>query len=464
MRVLLISTNRERLPDPVAPLGAAYVAGALARAGHEVRLLDLLFVPDIAVAVRDAYVNFRPRVTGLSIRNVDNVAFPESVSYIPDIVTVAGTLKAQGARVIVAGGSGFTIMPGELLERIGLELGITGEGEDAFPELLRRIEHGLPVNTMPGLAYRYNGCVIINPPVPVARLDTSTEPLRGLIDNAAYMAEGGSGNLQTKRGCRFGCCYCTYPIVEGSRVRLRAPASCAEEFVRGVRQYGIKHFFIVDNVFNYPPSHAKKFCRELIARGAPAGWSCYVNPAYLDHELAELMARSGCRGVEFGSDSAVDSVLGALGKGFRVKDVVDASAVCRDAGLKFCHSLMLASPGETNDTLVRTLDVMDKLGPNAVIAMLGIRIFPGTKLEDIAAAEGVVVRGGIGLEPKFYFSPGLDIDKASEVLAGYGKSHANFIMPGFHLRMTDKIRTTLRSHGFIGPLWEYMNAGAGRAG
>jgi len=458
MKVLLISTNREMLPDPVAPLGAAYVAGALIKAGHEVRLLDLQFAPDITVAVRDACINFRPRVAGLSIRNVDNVAFPHSVSYLPDVVAVVKALRARSVRLIVAGGSGFTIMPRELMDALGLGLGIVGEGEDAFPELLRRVEANLPVNKIPGLAYRYKGIVKVNPPVPVVSLGKSAAPERGMIDNAAYMAEGGSGNLQTKRGCRFGCCYCTYPIVEGNNVRLRDPATCAEEFVRGVNEHGIRHYFIVDNVFNYPVAHAKRFCRELIKRGAPAGWSCYVNPSHMDAELAGLMLRSGCRGVEFGTDSAVDTVLGRLGKGFRGRDVARASKICSDAGLRFCHSLMLGSPGETIDTLSHTLDVMDALGPNAVIAMLGIRVFPGTRLEKMADEEGVITAGSIGLEPRFYFSPALDMEKAADRLSEFGKSHTNFIMPGLHLRMTDKIRKTLRSYGFIGPLWEYLKA------
>lgn len=460
MKVLLISTNREMLPDPVAPLGAAYVAGALISKGHEVRLLDLQFAPDITVAVKDAVRNFRPRVAGLSIRNIDNVAFPRSVSYLPDVHAVVSALKASGVRVIVLGGSGFTIMPSELLDELGVELGVVGEGEETFPALVERIEKGLPMDGLPGLAYRYRGDTRVNPTATVKSLVRSVSPERGLIDNAAYMAEGGSGNIQTKRGCRFKCCYCTYPIVEGRAVRLRDPRASAAEMALAAKRHGIRHFFVVDNVFNYPPGHAKEFCRGLIDTGVSAGWSCYMHPAFVDAELVELMARAGCRGVEFGTDSAVDSVLGRLGKGFRARDVEAASRHCAGAGLRFCHGLLLGSPGETLDSLRRTLDVMDALGPNAVIAMLGIRVFPGTALERMAREQRVLPEGPIGLRPTFYFSPGLDMDKATGYLAEYGKQHTNFIMPGINLRMTDRIRRTLRSHGFIGPLWEYLKASA----
>ena len=48
MRVLLVSANQERSPDPVAPLGMAYVATATAAAGHDVATLDLCFETDVA--------------------------------------------------------------------------------------------------------------------------------------------------------------------------------------------------------------------------------------------------------------------------------------------------------------------------------------------------------------------------------------------------------------------------------
>jgi len=458
MRVLIVSTNREKLPDPVAPLGAAYVAAALKQAGHEVRLLDLQFAADVAFTVKDVCRGFRPDVAGLSIRNVDNVAFPHSLSYLPEIKAAVKALKSSGVKVIVAGGSGFTLMPKELMDALEVDLGIVGEGEAAFPGLLKLIEDRRPVNGMPGLAYRYGGASFVNPSKKVGNLDISPEPDRTLIDNMSYLMEGGAGNLQTKRGCSFECAYCTYPLVEGRKVRLRSPVKAADEFMHAVREFGLKHIFIVDNVFNFPLWHAKDFCRALIERRNPAGWSCYLNPAFVDDELVDLMVRAGCKGVEFGSDSAADKVLEALGKAFRKGDLVSASKMCGKASLPFCHSLLLGSPMETVDTVNMTLDVMDAVKPNAVIAMLGVRIFPGTKLALLADKEGIIKEADIGLKPVFYFSPALDIEAAAKRLGEYGRVRPNFIMPGVHLRMTDKIRQRLRSYGFLGPLWEYLRA------
>ncbi|HEY3347411.1 MAG TPA: lipid biosynthesis B12-binding/radical SAM protein [Nitrospirota bacterium] len=455
MKVLMISTNRESLPDPVAPLGAAYVANALKEAGHEVKFLDLQFAIDLPVAVKDMVRTFKPKMVGLSIRNIDNVSFPQSVSYIPELVGIVKLLKALGVRLIVAGGSGFTMMPVEIMQALDINLGIIGEGEEAMPEIVRRVEYGHAINNMPGLIYRVKGEFIVNPPKHIEDLDL-VEPDRMLLENHLYMSEGGAGNIQTKRGCSFNCVYCTYPLVEGRKVRVRSAAKAAAEFERAVKEFGLKHLFIVDSVFNFPIEHAKEFCREVIGRNIDAGWSCYLNPKSVDEELFELMAKAGCKGVEFGTDSGCDEVLAELKKSFKVADIIQASDLCRQAGLPFCHSLMLGAPGETAETVTRTLDLMTELRPNAIIAMLGIRVFPGTAIAKRAVADGVVGEGAVGLKPVFYFSPKLDMNAVSEILGRYGREHANFIMPGIQLRMNEKIRQKLRSYGFTGPLWEYL--------
>src|SRR4030042_4120590 len=83
MRVLLISPNMEKLPDPVAPLGVAYLSSALKFHGHEVKCLDLCFEENSAKALAQSILGFAPEAIGLSLRNVDNVAYPDTVSYLP---------------------------------------------------------------------------------------------------------------------------------------------------------------------------------------------------------------------------------------------------------------------------------------------------------------------------------------------------------------------------------------------
>src|SRR5437016_10571640 len=117
MRVLLISANQERSPDPVAPLGLCYVATAAAAAGHDVHILDLCFSTDVAADVAAAVAAHGPEVIGVSLRNVDNCAYPDTISYFPHYRRVVEACRAASRAVIVLGGSAFTTMPAYYLPR-----------------------------------------------------------------------------------------------------------------------------------------------------------------------------------------------------------------------------------------------------------------------------------------------------------------------------------------------------------
>src|SRR5207302_10916580 len=142
MRVLLISANQEQSPNPVAPLGVCYVATAAAAAGHDVEVLDLCFVSDVEHAVREAVGRVRPDAIGLSLRNVDNCAYPDTVSYLPHYRGVVEASRRASAAPVILGGSAFTTMPAYYLRQLGAPYGVVGEGEVAFVRLLDRLAAG----------------------------------------------------------------------------------------------------------------------------------------------------------------------------------------------------------------------------------------------------------------------------------------------------------------------------------
>ncbi len=95
-----------------------------------------------------------------------------------------------------------------------------------------------------------------------------------------------------------------------------------------------------------------------------------------------------------------------MGKDVTLEDMIQASKVCHSSGLSFCHSLLIGGPGETMQTVQRTFDAILDMSPTAVVCMVGIRIFPGTRLYEIARKEGSIQAGQNLLEPCFYLSPG----------------------------------------------------------
>ena len=441
MRVLLISPNREHLPDPAFPLGLAYVAAALKRHGHLVRALDLCFADDPEHAIAGDIAAFRPEIIGMSLRNIDDVAYPKKHSYLRDYQKAMAAVRKYTGVPVVLGGSGFTIMPGAFMRELGADFGIAGEGERAFPRLLKDISSDRQMN----------GRLVRAARSMIGEID-GIVPDRGLFDTAAYYRLGGMLNIQTKRGCPFSCIYCTYPAVEGRRMRLRSPDAVADEFEEVMEQTGARHFFIVDSVFNYPATHAAAVCDEIIRRNLHVTWSCYASPAYMSGGLADAMAHAGCTGVEFGTDSLEDSVLRNLGKNFTARKVRKASDICRSSGLKFCHFVFAGAPGDTEETVKVTMERLEELQPDAAVVMTGIRIFPGTVLADLARHDLGIPEPA--LEPVFYLSPQIsDYDSIREDIS----QKRNWVMPGYEINIHSRLQRRLRESGIKGPLWENIS-------
>ena len=84
-KVLLISVNQEKVPYPVAPIGLLYVAHALKKSRFDVSILDLCFSEDTHGDIKRELRRRAPDFIGVSLRNVDNLTFPRSVSYLPAI-------------------------------------------------------------------------------------------------------------------------------------------------------------------------------------------------------------------------------------------------------------------------------------------------------------------------------------------------------------------------------------------
>lgn len=395
MKVLLISLNREREPFTAAPLGLALVASALLTAGHEVKTFDLLFSEDINYDLENIVTSFEPGLVGISIRNIESStefllpAYKDTVEYI----------KSLTSAPILVGGPGFSIMPRQTLEYLGLALGVVGEGERSAVELAAAVEKGLDPAEVPGVCSLQDGRFRHNPSKAIDDMSCIQTPAWELFPPGYDMV-----GVQSKRGCSFGCIYCTYPGLEGRRMRLRPPAMVVDELA-GIIDSGIEApFYFVDNVFNNPKHHAEGVCREIISRGLNISWGCLANPIGLDRKLVELMARAGCQSIEIGADSLSDRMLKKLNKSFFARDVKEAIKTCKAAGMMSMVFLILGGPGEDRNTLQETFDALDEAAPDKVFAVGGIRIYPGTPLAVTAVDEGVIRPDDDLLMPSFYIS------------------------------------------------------------
>jgi radical SAM superfamily enzyme YgiQ (UPF0313 family) len=120
------------------------------------------------------------------------------------------------------------------------------------------------------------------------------------------------------------------------------------------------------------------------------------------------MRDAGCVGVNFGADHGDEAMLRRLGRGFTPDDILNASHSCRSADMAVMLDLLLGSPGETRESLVRTIELMKRAGPERVGVSLGVRVYPGTELADLVTTarnrEGLVGSED-PMDPLFFLEP-----------------------------------------------------------
>jgi len=268
MKVLLISANTETINMPVLPLGMAFVARAAEDAGHVVSQINLMMAPEAELTLAEGIRSFQPDVIGISVRNIDDQVSLQPRFLLDPVRPIVGICRQQSTAKIVLGGAGYSIFPQSALSYLDADMGIQGEGESSFVELLGRMENGSDISGVPGLHYPEFG--IANPPTGYRKIDRDVFPDPGEFIPAQEPAKDGVIWLpfQTRRGCPLSCSYCSTPSIEGRITRKRV----LEPVIDALRAYasaGWNHIFFVDNTFNVPESYARHLCSEIGLRIYP---------------------------------------------------------------------------------------------------------------------------------------------------------------------------------------------------
>jgi radical SAM superfamily enzyme YgiQ (UPF0313 family) len=458
MKVLLVATNRERSPYPVAPLGALCVAAAARAAGHQVDFLDLGLESAPHQALKKALNAKDYGAVAFGVRNLDNCWAFAPRWYFDDVQLLAKTVRACFQGPLIIGGTGFSVAPHGWMRRLQADCGVIGEGERVFPEVLTRLEAGQSLEGIAGVltAPKYGSPVAELSAPTIERLADLPLPAHDLCQYSKYLSRGGFVGVQTKRGCPLGCVYCIYPQLEGKRYRLRPPEAVIEEIEKVLLESKQRHFFFVDSVFNDPKKHALAICAALARRRLPIQWSAFCHPLGFDAEMARAMSEAGCTGVEFGLDVATPKMLDALGKPFNQKEIKIALQAARDAGLLFVSYLLFGGPGETWADVQESQSFLNECAPShAVFASFGIRIYEGTPLAGTAEKEGLLTKGQDLFDPVYYLSPAMS-ERTVENLDRISRQRAEWTSPADWRRpmmlWAQKVMVLCR----VRPQWKYI--------
>lgn len=405
MRVLLIASNTERINMVTLPLGLGLVAAATRRAGHEVAFLDLLNEADPDAAIRRAVAAARPEVIGISVRNIDDQNRESPRFLLEQVRPVVEACRACSPATIVLGGAGYSIFPEAALAYLGADLGVSGDGEAAFPALLERLRASEDPSDVPGV------CV-------AGRLARGARHLPGDLDAFPPWDEALESPsyaacpdlwipLQTRRGCPNDCSYCSTARIQGRKIRARSPRQVVER-VALLLKAGFQRFYFVDNSFNIPERQALEICRLMKELAPGAKWRCILYPQRVGEALVRAMAEAGCVEVSLGFESGSTRVLREMNKRFTPDEVRVTSELLAAHGIRRNGFLLLGGPGETRETVEESLAFAESLQLDFLKTTVGIRIYPGTPLARRAVEDGMISAEDDLLFPRFYLAPGLE--------------------------------------------------------
>lgn len=412
MRVLMVQTPSVEgiTQERVYPIGIVSLAGYLQAGGHEVALLDMNLAADPYAALKEQLLAFQPEAVGLSLRNIDPLTNKTSSLIPPFFATVRLVTAVWPKARLIAGGTGFSLFPGRLmLELPEIDFGLVGEAETTFPALLSALDDP---PALPGLCRRRGAQVQIMPPAKDFDMAHYIAPNRQLLDPSLYKGINNyvpAIGIETKRGCPFECAYCVYPKLQGKRLRCRPPAAVVDEMELLHKEYGIESFHFTDPVVNIPGGHLEEICQEILRRKLKIRWDGFFREDHLDESNTALFERAGCECFSFSPDGLCQEALDVLGKKLSEADILKAASLAARTDVVSVYHFMVNVPGETQDTIEKGIRMLEKIYELhsakknlGTVILNNLRILPGTPLEAMARAQGVIDRETDLLYPVYY--------------------------------------------------------------
>ena len=375
MKVLLVNPFYPISENPSPPLGLAFLAAAVRKAGHEACLLDLVVFPTRSELLAEMLEDFRPDIVGAT-------AVTMSFNAAADVMTKIKRLAPQAVTVI--GGPHVTFHARETLEAVpSIDFVVMGEGEAAICELAEAVARGGGYEDIAGLAFRRDGEVVFTsdrpPGLDVNQLPT---PARDILPLGRYKALGLAISVTTSRGCPFGCIFCVGRKMVGAKVRYRDPVAVVDE-LEAVASWGFHQINLADDLFTANKKHCLAVCDEIIRRGLNFKWTSFARVDTVSLEVLERMKEAGCTAVSFGVETGNPEIMKTIRKGITLEQVVAAVEMCTKAGVLPHASFILGLPGETPETLAETVAFGEKLKTLGVSHGFHLLApFPGTLVRE----------------------------------------------------------------------------------
>ena len=350
------------------PIGLCYVVSETKRAGYDFDLIDLRVEyktdEEVAMFARKGKYDV-VAMGGLS----------HNYSLIKSLTTKIKEDLPEA--LIVVGGTVVTAMPEKFLSWTKVDIGVIGEGEYTFVEILRRLEQGKSLQGVLGIAYKQDGKIIVeDPKPPLMNLDDKKRPLWELFDVEAYIKS--SWNyinerfvsvtdyrpfpIITSRGCPFRCTFCSNSYYyKYNPIRRYSPGYVIDSMQKLNKMFGVNYFWFWDEL-TYPSKKiAEPYVDAFIKADMGFMMEVIVRVGFLkkgDEAFALRMKKMGVAQMNAALESGSHVILKAMNKRIVIDEFSMQKKILDAVDIKCGNCIVLGYPQETKETLDETFKVL----------------------------------------------------------------------------------------------------------
>ena len=361
------------------PIWLSYATGVLEKEGFDVRLIDAPARGYNLSHVIEISKKIKPDLTVIDT----------STPSIFNDVKVGEVIKDNNDTFILLVGTHPSALPEKTL-KISQKIDAVARREYDYTikDLAHALNEGKNMNSVLGISYRENKKIVHNPDRPFIEnlnelpfVSSVYKKHLKITDYFFAAAEYPMVMIFTGRGCPARCFFCLYPqTFYGRRYRLRSAKNVVAEFEYIIENLPeVKEIGIEDDTFTANLERVREICRLLIKRGVNKKIKWWANARVnLDLKTMTLMKKAGCRLVIPGYESGVQELLNRMHKGITIKQSLEFAKNTKKTGLLVHGCFMFGLPGETRETIRKTIEFAKKLNPDTA-QFFPLMVYPGTE-------------------------------------------------------------------------------------
>lgn len=412
-----------RMANIMPPLGLASIAAYLERENFTADIIDCYAHPDSDTKIADYLKQQRPAWIGFSCTTS---SFLDAVRLAKLAKTILPDIRA------VFGGAHVSALKGQLLsEYPEVDIAVIGEGEETLRELMAsgfdnagsvtglvcRDDYGAPEFS----GYRAEGLDLDSLPFPAyEKLEGYPEAYTLPIFN---YPKAPSTSCISSRGCPYACTYCDRSVFQ--RTFRHNSADYLFRHVKYLNErFGIRHINFYDDQFTFKRQRVEEFCRLMIDNPLGMTFNCAVRAEHVDFELLKLMKAAGCWMVSLGIESGDEELLAQHRQNANLDMLADKIRLIKKAGIRTKGLLMMGLPGETEESIRRSMDYVFSL-PIDDFNLAKFTPFPGSPIYETIHDLGEFDEDWEKMDcMRFQFVPhGMNKERLEELFILFYKTH-----------------------------------------